>query len=109
VPSRPYFHGGEEFYLQDGALIAHSRSHPIPSGMSHETVKVLTTDRRYELGHGMVHRGGFDGCVWGDRRADRRYRLRSVEALIHACREVYGPRARYAIQPPEEGHGLSAA
>jgi hypothetical protein len=27
VPSRPYFHGGEEFYLQDGALIAHSAGH----------------------------------------------------------------------------------
>jgi hypothetical protein len=108
LPARPYFHGDEEFYLQDGALIAHSGPHPIPSGMSHETVKVLTTDRRYELGHGMVHGDVFDGCVWGDKRSDRRYRLRSLEALIRACREVYGPRPRYAVDPPED-HELAAA
>jgi hypothetical protein len=43
-----------------------------------------------------------DGCVWGDSRRDRRYGLRSLEQLIQSCREVYGPRPRYAIDPPKE-------
>lgn len=102
MPSRPYFHGGETFYLQDGALVAYSAPfHNLHGVACPGVAKVLTTDRRYELGHALVgHDNTFRGSVWGDKRSDRRYGLHSLEALIRACREVYGPRPRYAIEPP---------
>jgi hypothetical protein len=104
VPSRPYFHGGEEFYLHDGALVAYRAPFHNMHGVAVVGIaKVLTTDRRYELGHLLIsHDGAVDGCVWGDSRRDRRYGLRSLEQLIQSCREVYGPRPRYAIDPPKE-------
>jgi hypothetical protein len=103
VPSRPYLDGREEFYLQDGAMVAYSVPfHNLHGLACVGAVKVLTTDRAYELGHALIaHDGSFmHGCVWGDKRSDRRYGLRSLASLIQACREVYGPRPRYAIDPP---------
>lgn len=105
MPGRPYFHGGEDFYLQDGALIAHVAPFTNVHGLEccgH--VKVLTRDRRYELGHALIDVDGrfIHGGVWADARRDRRYGLRSLAELVRACREVYGPRPRYDIDPPEE-------
>jgi hypothetical protein len=77
VPSRPYFHGREDFYLQDGALIAYAEPFTNRHGLRcHGLVKVLTRDRRYGL--------------------------HSLDELIRACQEVYGAHPRYDIDPPEE-------
>lgn len=103
MPSRPYLRGDEELYLQDGALIAHVA----PQRNMHDllvpgSVQVLTTDKRYCLGHILLCPDGRQlGCVWGDDRRDRRHNLTSVAETIRACREVYGPRPRYAIKPPD--------
>lgn len=97
MPHRPYFHGDEDFYLHGGALIAHSRPHPIPSGISVETVKVLTHDRRYDLGYWSP----VGATCWRTSRGDR-VQPATVDALIRRCREVFGPNPRYAIDPPEE-------
>jgi hypothetical protein len=105
VPSRPYFHGREDFYLQDGALIAYAEPFTNRHGLRcHGLVKVLTRDRRYELGHALVTDDGgvVHGCVWADARRDRRYGLHSLDELIRACQEVYGAHPRYDIDPPEE-------
>lgn len=109
MPSRPYFHGDEDFYLQGGALIAHSRPHPIPSGMSVETAKVLTLDRRYQLGDWSDLRTY--GCVawcWRTAKGDR-VEPATLDAVIARCREVFGPNPRYAISPPERNHEIAAA
>jgi hypothetical protein len=102
VPSRPYFHGDEDFYLSDTALIAHSRPHPIPSGMSIEMVKVLTRDRRYLLGYWLA--GGLyrpSATCWRTAKGDA-VEPATLAALVHRCREVFGPNPRYAIDPPEK-------
>lgn len=104
MPSAPYFHGDETFYLQDGALIAYSAPFTNVHGLRCTgSVKVLTRDRRYDLGHALIdHDGRFlHGCVWADARRDRRHGLRTLDELVRACRDVYGPRPRYDIDPPE--------
>jgi hypothetical protein len=104
MPGKPYFHGGETFYLQEGALVAELE---LRGGVV--TYKVVTFDRQYLLGHGITERGVFTGYVDGDDRRDRRHRLRSVRDLLRACQEVYGPRDRYAISPITEPSGLPAS
>lgn len=104
MPGRPYLDGTEDLYLQDGALVAYTAPFTNRHGLrcvGH--VKVLTRDRRYDLGHALIGLDGrfIDGCVWADARRDRRHGLRSLAELIRACREVYGPRPRYDIEPLE--------
>jgi hypothetical protein len=105
VPSRPDLHRREDFYLQDGALIAHCAPFTNPRGLRCPGfVKVLTRDRRYELGHALVldELGVRHGCVWADARRDRQHGLQSLDELIRACREVFGPNSRYDIDPLED-------
>lgn len=104
MPSRPYLDGREDLISQDSVLIAYTAPYTNVHGLRCVgSVKVLTRDRRYELGHALVDEDGVKhGCVWADDRRDRRYELRTLDELIRACREVYGPRPRYDIDPPEE-------
>jgi hypothetical protein len=103
VPSRPYFHGGEEFYLQGGALIAWRPFALNPHGVPmHATAQVLTTDRRYSRGLWMGHgNGGASAICWRTAKGD--YVLpATLDALVARCREVFGANRRYMIegQPP---------
>jgi hypothetical protein len=98
MPSRPYFHGGEEFYLLDGALVAYRpfalNRHGVPM---HATAQVLTTDRRYSLGLWMELPGTQASAIcWRTARGDY-VRPATLEALIARCRDVFGSNARYAI------------
>jgi hypothetical protein len=97
MPSRPYFHGDEELYALDGFLIAHSKPHPIPSGMSIETAKVLTLDQRYDLASWYdLPRFEPQGIVWRTSRGDT-MRPATLAEVMARCREVFGGNPRYAI------------
>jgi hypothetical protein len=97
VPSRPYFHGDEDFYLLSGALIAYRAPRRIPSGMSFASAYVLTLDRRYSLGYWSPH----GSWCWRTSKGDA-VTPATLAALVVRCREVFGPNRRYAIDPPEE-------
>lgn len=98
MPSRPYFHGGEEFYLHDGVLLAHLPPRVNPHGVPiHETVSVVTLDKRYCLGWWM-DLGNGRASAWCHRTSKGdRVDPPTLSALVGRCREVFAGRSRYAV------------
>lgn len=99
MPNKPYFHGDEDFFAQDGVLLAvRAPFHNMHGLACVGSIKVLTLDKRYQLGDLTARHDGSTAhaVCWRTARGDR-VEPSTVDALIARCHDVFGGRPRYRL------------